>query len=113
MEQGICSDASAAGGSVGLDRRGTPHGPFRRALRRFIHFFSYHLILARSDIRVTRAAGFRLTVRPTVFHPRYFISSERFAEFIGGLDLRASGSLTSEPDPASWRSRRRAPAPKT
>jgi len=30
----------------------------------------------------------RFTVRPTVFHPRYFISSERFAEFIGSLDLR-------------------------
>jgi release factor glutamine methyltransferase len=71
----------------GLDRRGTPHGPFRRFLRRFIHFFSYHLILARQNTRVTRAAGFRLTVRPTVFHPRYFISSECFAEFIGGLDL--------------------------
>jgi release factor glutamine methyltransferase len=87
MEQGIRSDASAAGGSVGLGRRGTPHGLFRRSLRRFIHFWSYHLILKRRDIRVTRAAGFRLTVRPTVFHPRYFISSERFAEFIGTLDL--------------------------
>jgi methylase of polypeptide subunit release factors len=88
MEQGIRSDVSAAGGSVGLGRRGTPHGLFRRSLRRFIHFWSYHLILKRRDIRVTRAAGFRLTVRPTVFHPRYFISSERFAEFIGTLDLR-------------------------
>ena len=88
MEQGIRSDASAAGGSVGLGRRGTPHGLFRRSLRRFIHFWSYHLILKRRDIRVTQAAGFRLTVRPTVFHPRYFISSERFAEFIGTLDLR-------------------------
>jgi release factor glutamine methyltransferase len=68
-------------------RRGTSHGPFRRFLRRFIHFFSYHLILARQSTRVTRAAGFRLTVRPTVFHPRYFISSECFAEFIGRLDL--------------------------
>ena len=87
MEQGIRSGASAAGGSVGLGRRGTPHGPFRRSLRRFIHFWSYHLILKRRDIRVTRAAGFRLTVRPTVFHPRFFISSERFAEFIGTLDL--------------------------
>jgi release factor glutamine methyltransferase len=71
----------------GLGRRGTPHGPFRRFLRRFIHFFSYHLILTRQSTRVTRAAGFRLTVRPTVFHPRYFISSECFAEFIDHLDL--------------------------
>ena len=36
---------------------------------------------------MTRAAGFRLLVRPTVFHPRYFISSERFAQFIDRLDL--------------------------
>ena len=36
---------------------------------------------------MTRAAGFRLTVRPTVFHPRYFITSEFFASFIGRLDL--------------------------
>ena len=71
----------------GLDRQSTPHGPFRRFLRGFIHFFSYHLILGRRSTRVTHAAGFRLTVRPTVFHPRYFLSSERFAEFIGSLDL--------------------------
>src|SRR4051812_41681731 len=81
------ADKNAAGG---LDRRGTPHGPFRRALRGFIHFFSYHLILSRRSIRTTHAAGFKLRVRPTVFHPRYFISSERFAEFIGELDLHGS-----------------------
>src|SRR5919205_2619065 len=70
-----------------LDRRSTPHGVLRRGLRAFIHFFSYHFILARQSIRVTHAAGFRLTVRPTVFHPKFFISSERFAEFIGTLDF--------------------------
>jgi release factor glutamine methyltransferase len=70
-----------------LDRRGTPHGPFRRLLRHCIHFFSYHLILSRQSIRTTRAAGFRLRVRPTVFHPRFFLSSEYFAKFLGGLDL--------------------------
>src|SRR5437764_15041691 len=75
----------------GLGRHSTPHGPFRRFLRGLIHFFSYHLILARRSTRAVRAAGFRLTVRPTVFHPRFFISSERFAAFIGGLDL--SGKL--------------------
>ena len=70
-----------------LGRRGTPHGPFRRLLRHIIHFFSYHLILSRQSIRTTRAAGFRLRVRPTVFHPRFFLSSEYFAEFLDGLDL--------------------------
>ena len=81
----VTVDGSAVGG---LGRRSNPHGPFRRFLRGFIHFFSYHLILARQNTRVTQAAGFRLIVRPTVFHPRFFISSECFAEFIDGLDLR-------------------------
>jgi methylase of polypeptide subunit release factors len=80
----VFNDGSLVGG---LDRRATPHGRVRRLLRAVIHFFSYHLVLSRQSIRVTRAAGFRLTVRPTVFHPRFFISSECFAEFIGGLDL--------------------------
>src|SRR4051812_5843071 len=64
-----------------------PHGPFRRLLRRAIHFFSYHLILNRGKTRVVKAAGFRLKVPATVFHPRYFLSSERFADFIGTLQL--------------------------
>ena len=33
------------------------------------------------------AGGFRLHVRPTVFHPRIFLTSEFFARFISGLDL--------------------------
>jgi methylase of polypeptide subunit release factors len=83
------SDAVADGsGTAGsLDRRARPHGPMRRALRRSIHFLAYHFILGRRHTRTTQVAGFRLTVRPTVFHPRYFISSECFAGFIGGLDL--------------------------
>jgi release factor glutamine methyltransferase len=71
----------------GLDRQTVPQGTWRRRLRKAIHFFSYHLILKRRTTRVTRAAGFRLIVRPTVFHPRRFITSEFFASFIGRLDL--------------------------
>lgn len=74
-------------GAYGLDRRSVPHGQWRRRLRSTIHFLSYHFILKRRTTRRTRAAGFRLTVRPTVFHPRYFITSEFFAAFIGRLDL--------------------------
>ncbi|HEY1300644.1 MAG TPA: 50S ribosomal protein L11 methyltransferase, partial [Stellaceae bacterium] len=70
-----------------LRRRSRPHGRFRRALRRTIHFFAYRLILSRRRPSVAHAAGFRLKVRPSVFHPRYFLSSECFAEFIAGLDL--------------------------
>jgi methylase of polypeptide subunit release factors len=65
-----------------------PHGLFRRWLRRLIRFFSYHLVLSRRSTRSAGAAGFRLSVRPTVFLPNIFISSERFAEFIDTLDLR-------------------------
>jgi hypothetical protein len=34
------------------------------------------------------ADRFRLTVRPTVFHPRYFIASEYFSRFVTQLNLR-------------------------
>jgi release factor glutamine methyltransferase len=74
--------------TYGLDRRTIPQGMWRRSLRKAIHFFSYHLILKRRTARVTQAAGFRLMIRPTVFHPRWFITSEFFASFIGRLDLR-------------------------
>jgi release factor glutamine methyltransferase len=70
-----------------LGRPARPHRPACRLLRRSIHFLAYHFILARRNPRSTRAAGFRLRVRPSVFHPRFFISSECFAEFIGSLDL--------------------------
>jgi len=73
--------------AYGLDRHTVPQGVWRRRLRKAIHFFSYHLILKQRRTRVTRAAGFRLIVRPTVFHPRCFITSEFFASFIGRLDL--------------------------
>lgn len=71
-----------------LGRASEPHSLARRFARATIHFFSYNFILRRRSIRTTRAAGFRLTVLPTVFHPRYFITSEFFADFLGRLDLK-------------------------
>ena len=79
--------ANAMEYAAGLGRRQSPPGWLRRGLRGFIHFFSYHLFLNRRDTRITQAAGFRLVVRPTVFHPRYFLTSEFFADFVDGLDL--------------------------
>jgi len=55
-----------------------------------LHFLAYHFVLRRRSTWFTQAAGMGFSVPPTVFHPRYFISSERFAEFIGTLDLRGS-----------------------
>ena len=87
MDQQVSSSALHGGPGGDLGRPGIPHGPFRRLLRSFIHFFSYHAILSRRSIRTIRAARFNLRVRPTVFHPRFFLSSEYFAEFLDGLDL--------------------------
>src|SRR5260370_13079145 len=73
--------------SYGLGRRRVVQSRWRRRLRAAIHFFSYHLILNRHTTRTTRAGGFRLSVGPTVFHPRYFLTSEFFASVIDRLDL--------------------------
>lgn len=80
-------DAAPKAAAGGRSDPAGPHGPLRRLLRRCIHFLAYHFILARRGTQTTRVAGFRLTVRPTVFHPRYFLSSEYFADFIRRLDL--------------------------
>ena len=62
---------------------------WRRILRKSIHALSYHFILKRNVTRVVRAAGFRLIVPPTVFHPRYFLASE----LAGRARLRAVVAL--------------------
>jgi release factor glutamine methyltransferase len=90
MNQFNDSDPSDVGGCIGgsIDFQSRIHGPFRRLIRAAIHFLSYHFVMRRKRAWVTRSAGLRLIVRPTVFHPRYFISSECFAKYIGRMDLR-------------------------
>src|SRR5262245_2757412 len=73
-----------------LDRLSRPSAPpslSRRLFRALVHRFSYHLVLRRPWTATARAAGFRLSVPPTVFHPRFFLTSEFFAAFISRLDL--------------------------
>jgi release factor glutamine methyltransferase len=71
---------------AGVSRRA--HVPLpRRLLRRAIHFLSYHFILNRRRTIRVQAGGFRLDVPPTVFHPRYSLASEYFAQFVSRLDL--------------------------
>ena len=43
--------------------------------------------MRRTTTAVTNVAGFRLTVPPTVFHPKVFLTSKYFAEFLGTMDL--------------------------
>jgi release factor glutamine methyltransferase len=70
-----------------LDRATLPPSRSKQILRTAIHLLSYYFILKRRKTTVARVAGFRLTVRPTVFHPRYFLTSEFFADFLSGIDL--------------------------
>jgi release factor glutamine methyltransferase len=82
-------DAADHGGKIAnvLGRSTPAQGALKRAMRAFIHFFSYHFILKRRATRTTRAAGFKLTILPTVFHPRFFVTSEYFAAFVERLPL--------------------------
>jgi release factor glutamine methyltransferase len=67
--------------------QGTRQGLLRRFIRAFIHFWSYHLFMRRTSTAVTNVAGFRLTVPPTVFHPKVFLTSKYFAGFLGQMNL--------------------------
>jgi len=70
-----------------LHRATRPPSQSKRLLRSAIHVLSYHFILKRDRTVVTRVAGFRLRVRPMVFHPRYFLTSAFFANFLSSIDL--------------------------
>jgi release factor glutamine methyltransferase len=79
-----------SGPAKSAETAGQLRAPWRRPQRlmdQAVHFLSYQFILSRRRTTVSRAAGLRLTVPPTVFHPRYFLTSEFFAAFIAGLDL--------------------------
>jgi methylase of polypeptide subunit release factors len=73
--------------SCGLGRWKVPPGRLRHAFRNTVHYLSYKFILNRRCTRLVRAAGFRLVVYPTVFHPKLFLTSEFFARFLSTIDL--------------------------
>ena len=61
--------------------------PARALFRKLVHFFSYHFILKRDRVTSTRVAGLDLTVLPSVFHPKIFVTSGFFAQFLQSLDM--------------------------
>jgi release factor glutamine methyltransferase len=73
--------------SCGLGRWKAPPGRLRRAFRSTVHYLSHKFILDRRSTRSVRAAGFRLTIYPSVFHPKLFLTSEFFARFLSTIDL--------------------------
>jgi release factor glutamine methyltransferase len=66
---------------------GDAFSPARALFRKLVHFFSYHFILTRRRSTTTRVAGLELDVPPTVFHPKIFLTSSFFAQFLQSLDL--------------------------
>ena len=61
---------------------------------RLLHIVGYYVVLRRPGTRLAHVAGFRLTIRPTVYDPRYGVAPPYFAEFIDGLDL--SGKVVAD-----------------
>jgi release factor glutamine methyltransferase len=74
--------------SCGLGRWKAPPGLLRRVFRNTVHYLSHKFILDRRSTRSVRAAGFRLAIYPTVFHPKLFLTSEFFARFLATIDLK-------------------------
>ena len=64
-----------------------PPGRLRRTFRFTVHYLSHKFVLNRHSTRFVRAAGFRLAIYPTVFHPKLFLTSEFFARFLATIDL--------------------------
>jgi release factor glutamine methyltransferase len=83
-EQLVHSNAEACG----LGRWQAPPGRLRRAFRSTVHYLSHKFILDRRSTRSVRAGGFRLTIYPSVFHPKLFLTSEFFARFLATIDLQ-------------------------
>jgi release factor glutamine methyltransferase len=73
--------------SCGLGRWQGPPGRLRQAFRSTVHYLSHRFILDRRSTRSVRAAGFRLAIYPSVFHPKLFLTSEFFARFLSTIDL--------------------------
>src|ERR1700756_4425069 len=68
--------------------RGDTYGLARAMYRRIVRRLSHRFILSRKRPTRSQVAGFVMVVPPTVFHPKIFLTSAFFAEFVLGLDLR-------------------------
>ncbi|MGA9119991.1 MAG: HemK2/MTQ2 family protein methyltransferase [Bacteroidota bacterium] len=63
--------------------------PFQRWVRRVIHAFLYHLWVKPAITRVDTCSmlGLKLTVPPSVFHPKFYRTSRFFAGYLSTLQL--------------------------
>ena len=61
-----------------------------RGIRRIQHAIVYHLFVRRALARtdVTTMFGLRISVPPSVFHPRFFRTTRFLGEYLQGMELR-------------------------
>lgn len=66
-----------------------------RLVRSAVHAFVYHLYVRPAITRTDTVSmlGLSLKIPPTVFHPKFYLTSRFFAEFIQGLDLQGKEVL--------------------
>ena len=69
--------------------------PSMRILRRIVHACVYHLYVKRAISRtdVVSMSGLSLTVPPSVFHPKFYLSSRLFADHLRQADLEGKEVL--------------------
>jgi release factor glutamine methyltransferase len=72
-----------------------PSSGIWRVLRRIQHAFVYHLFVRRALARtdVTTMFGLRLTVPPSVFHPKFFRTTRFLGEYLQNVELRGKSFL--------------------
>ena len=70
-----------------LPARRRLHRLANRIIESALHVVGYYTLLKRPGTRRTRAAGFELTIRPTVYDPRFHRAPLYFAGFIDALNL--------------------------
>ncbi len=66
-----------------------------RLLRSAVHAVVYHLLVKPAVTRTdtVQMSGLRLEIPPSVFHPKFYLTSRFFAGYIQGLDLEGKEVL--------------------
>ena len=75
-------------------RRRAESNRMMKLVERALHFMGYYLLLKRKGTRSIRINGFRLTIHPTVYDPRFYRAPTYFAQFIRTLEI--SGKVVAD-----------------
>ena len=97
----ICTGLDLYGNTMSFDplvndsgRRRAESNRMMKLVERALHFMGYYLLLKRKGTRSIRINGFRLTIHPTVYDPRFYRAPTYFAQFIRTLEI--SGKVVAD-----------------